>query len=94
MSLEIIKNKRKPITDLKNDKNYSTSGLIFLERIIYLIQFEAEYRLIFDKLSVCVRNAFLDYKKICCMNANETTLHERPHDTDINNYWYPYHLQQ
>ena len=33
-------------------------------------------------------------KRRCGMIANETTLHKRPNDTEINNYRSPYGLQQ
>ena len=29
------------------------------------------------------------YKKRCGLIANETTLHKRPNDTEINSYWSP-----
>ena len=33
-------------------------------------------------------------KRRCGMIANETTIHKRPNDTDINKYRSPYGLQQ
>ena len=42
-----------------------------------------------------MRNGYVgNYKKKSGIFANETTLHNRPNDTEINNYRSPYGLQQ
>ena len=61
---------------------------------LFLYSYEAEFiqNLLKDKKKKPLAK-FCNIKK-CGMIANETVLHKRPNDTEINNYRSPYGLQQ